>query len=146
MIGPTQRAEARSCAGCGTTLANDNTGRLCSKCHREQRDQLAYPPRLKHDFFDTDEFKSAFASHHIGKVFRAYRNHPRHLQLYGKALNQEVLGRWLGLTQAKVSKLENGKPEQDIEILSEYAKILHLPQNMLWWCPFRGDHVLGTAW
>jgi DNA-binding XRE family transcriptional regulator/tetratricopeptide (TPR) repeat protein len=133
MIEPTQRAGARGCAGCGAALASDNTARLCGKCHREQRDQLAYPPRHKREFFDTDEFKSAFDSHHIGRVFRAYRNHPRHLHLYGKALNQELLGRWLGLTQAQVSKLENGKPEQNIEVLSSYAKTLHLPQDMLWW-------------
>jgi predicted amidophosphoribosyltransferase len=132
MIGPTRRTGARYCAACGTALAIDNTARLCSKCYREQRDQLAYPPRLKREFFDTDEFRSAFDNHHIGKVFKAYRNHPRHLQLYGKALNQELLGRWLGLTQAKVSKLENGKPEQNFEVLINYAKILHLPQDMLW--------------
>lgn len=144
MIGPTQRAGARRCAGCGVALAHDNTARLCGKCHREQRDQLAQPPQLKHEFFDTDEFRSAFASHHIGKVFRAYRNHPRHLHIYGKALNQEVLGRWLGLTQAKVSKLENGKPEQDIEILTEYAKILHLPQRRLWW-DFPGQSRLNQS-
>ena len=69
---------------------------------------------------------------HIGKVFRAYRNHPRHLQLFGKALNQELLGRWLGLTQAQVSKVENGKPEQNLEALRNYADALHLPQRMLW--------------
>ncbi|UJW35668.1 XRE family transcriptional regulator [Saccharothrix sp. AJ9571] len=65
-------------------------------------------------------------------MFKAYRNHPRHLQLFGKALNQELLGRWLGLTQAQVSKLENGKPEQNIVTLRNYAKILHLPQHLLW--------------
>jgi hypothetical protein len=32
-----------------------------------------------------------------------------------KALNQELLGRWRGLTQAQVSKFENGKPEQNIK-------------------------------
>jgi tetratricopeptide (TPR) repeat protein len=123
---------SRRCAGCGTTLAHDNTARLCSKCHREQRDQLAHPPQLQGEFFDTDEFRAAFNSHHIGRVFRAYRNHPRHLSLYGKALNQELLGRWLGLTQAQVSKLENGRPEQNLRLLQNYAKILHLPEDMLW--------------
>lgn len=123
----------RRCHGCGTLLAADNTARLCSRCHREQRDQLRTPPaQLRHEFFDTDEFRAAFATQHIGKVFKAYRNHPRHLQLFGKALNQELLGRWLGLTQAQVSKLENGKPEQNLETLRNYARILHLPEHMLW--------------
>ena len=43
-----------------------------------------------------------------------------------------MLGRWLGLTQAQVSKLENGKPEQNLETLRRFAKILHLPQHLLW--------------
>ncbi|UOX89684.1 hypothetical protein MUY14_03335 [Amycolatopsis sp. FBCC-B4732] len=135
--GPQHRAAGtsggRRCQGCGSALAADNTARLCSKCHREQRDQLRTPPaQLRNEFFETDEFRAAFESQHIGKVFKAYRNHPRHLQLFGKALNQELLGRWLGLTQAQVSKLENGKPEQNLETLRNYAKILHLPQHLLW--------------
>jgi transcriptional regulator with XRE-family HTH domain len=122
----------RRCAGCGTALAADNTATLCSRCHRETRDELASPPRLPESFFDTDEFRAAFESHHMGKVFRAYRNHPRHLKLYGKALNQELLGRWLGLAQAQVSKLENGKPEHNLQVLQAYAKVLHLPPRLLW--------------
>jgi DNA-binding XRE family transcriptional regulator len=118
--------------GCGTVLAADNTARLCGKCYREQHDQLRTPPTLRNEFFETDEFHAAFESQHIGKVFKVYRNHPRHLRLFGKALNQELLGRWLGLTQAQVSKLENGKPEQNLEALRNYARILHLPQHMLW--------------
>lgn len=114
-------------------LATDNTARLCSRCHREQRDQLRTPPaHLKSEFFETDEFRSAFKNQHMGQVFKAYRNHPRYLQLNGKALNQELLGRWLGLNQEQVSRLENGKPEPNIEKLRNYATILHLPHNRLW--------------
>ncbi|MCE7009048.1 hypothetical protein LWC34_40490 [Kibdelosporangium philippinense] len=113
-------------------LATDNTARLCGRCHRDERDQLGAPPALKTEFFETDAFRAAFESQHIGKVFKAYRNHPRHLQMYGKALKQELLGRWLGLTQAQVSKLENGKPEQNLEALRNYAGILHLPEHLLW--------------
>lgn len=123
----------RRCQGCGSQLATDNSALLCGRCHREQRDQLRTPPtQLRNEFFETDEFRAAFESQHIGKVFKAYRNHPRHLQLFGKALNQELLGRWLGLTQAQISKLENGKPEQNLDTLRNYARALHLPQHMLW--------------
>lgn len=123
----------RRCAGCGAVLAADNIARLCSRCHREQRDQFRTPPaRLRDEFFETDEFRAAFESQHIGRVFKAYRNHPRHLRLFGRALNQELLGRWLGLSQAQVSKLENGKPEQHLETLRNYATILRLPQHLLW--------------
>ncbi|MGH3869993.1 MAG: helix-turn-helix transcriptional regulator [Pseudonocardiaceae bacterium] len=121
------------CPGCGTTLAADNTARLCSRCHREQRDQLRTPPaQLRNEFFETDDFRAAFESQHIGKILKVYRNHSRHFQLFGKTLNQELLGRWLGLTQAQVSKLENGKPEQNLETLRNFARILHLPQRLLW--------------
>jgi tetratricopeptide (TPR) repeat protein/DNA-binding XRE family transcriptional regulator len=114
-------------------LAADNTARLCGRCSREQRDQLRTPPaELRNEFFETGEFRAAFASQHIGKVFKAYRNHPHHLRIFGKALNQELLGRWLGLNQAQVSRIENGKPEQNFEVLQTYAKILHLPQHLLW--------------
>lgn len=137
--GPSRRspnglsAAGSRCQGCGTTLAADNTSRLCSRCHRAHHDQLRTPPaNLGNDFFETEEFRAAFASQHIGKIFRAYRNHPRHLQLFGKALNQELFGRWLGLTQVQISKLERGKAEQNLEVLRDYARILHLPQRKLW--------------
>ena len=134
----------RRCEGCGTALAADNTARLCSRCSRELHDQLRTPPsQLRDSFFETDEFKAAFESQHIGRVFKAYRNHPRHRQLFGKALNQELLGRWLGLTQAQVSKLEHGKAEQNLETLRNYARILHLPQHLLWF-DFPGQSRLGT--
>lgn len=122
----------RHCTGCGTVLAADNTARLCGRCYRDRHDQLLTPPVLRDEFFETNEFRAAFESHHIGKVFRVYRNHPHHLRMYGKALNQELLGRWLGLNQGAVSKLENGKAEKNIETLQNYAKLLHLPQHMLW--------------
>lgn len=144
--GPQQRlaAPGRRCQGCGTPLAADNTARLCSRCHREQRDQLRTPPvQLRNEFFETDEFRAAFESQHIGKVFKSYRNHPRHQKLFGKALNQELLGRWLGLNQAQVSKLENGKPEQNLETLRNYARILHLPQHLLWF-DFPGQSRLAA--
>lgn len=123
----------RRCQGCGSSLAADNTARLCSKCHRELRDQLRTPPaHMRNEFFETPEFLAAFESQHIGKVFKVFRNHSHFLRLYGKALNQEVLGRWLGLTQAQVSKLENGKPERNLDNLINYARALHLPEHLLW--------------
>jgi DNA-binding XRE family transcriptional regulator len=123
----------RRCAGCSAVLAADNTAGLCARCYRDQRDQLRTPPaHMSDEFWNTDDFRAAFESQHIGRVCKAYRHHPRHLQLFGKALNQDHLGLWLGLTQAQVSKLESGKPEQNLETLRAYAKILCIPQRMLW--------------
>src|SRR5262245_49217887 len=122
----------RRCPGCGTVLAADNTAPLCSRCLREQRDQYRTPPAQENEFFETKEFRAAFESQHMGKVFKAYRNHPHYLQLLGKALSQELLGRWLGLNQAQVSKIETGKPEQNLKILQAQARLLNLPQHLLW--------------
>ena len=131
--GSRSAAQGRRCQGCQTLLAADNSARLCSRCHREMRDQIGTPPtRLRPEFFETEEFAAAFESQLIGRVFKAYRNHPRYVRLLGKALNQEILGRWLGLTQAQVSKLENGKAEYNLETLRSYAEVLCLPQHMLW--------------
>jgi tetratricopeptide (TPR) repeat protein len=139
--GPQRRAPrdvvgGRRCSDCGTVLAADNTARLCSRCYKGRRDELGSPPVLKDEFFATDEFRAAFASQHIGKVFRAYRNHPRWLRIFGKALNQELFGGWLNLKQAQVSKIETApRPGQNLETLRNYATILHLPWHMLWFKP-----------
>lgn len=130
------------CGGCGTPLARDNTARLCGPCSRDQRDQLRTPPtRLQEDFFDTDEFRAAFESEDIGRVFKAYRNHPYHIKKYGKSINQGMLARWLGVSQGLVSKLEGGKKEEYIPTLREYARKLHLPQHLLW---FKSE--VGEKW
>ena len=131
--GSRSAAPGRRCQGCKAPLAADNSARLCGRCHREMRDQIGSPPtRQRPEFFETEEFAAAFESQLIGRVFKAYRNHPRYVRLLGKALNQEILGRWLGLTQAQVSKLENGKAEYNLETLRGYADILCLPHHMLW--------------
>jgi hypothetical protein len=142
------RVEAeRRCQSCRVPLAADNTARLCGRCRREQHDQLGSAPvRYNREFFETDAFRAAFQSRNMGRVFTAYRNHPRHLTLFGKALNQETLGRWLGLNQAQVSKIErNSRPETRLDILIDWSKILHLPPEMLWFdmpaqSRFASDH------
>jgi tetratricopeptide (TPR) repeat protein len=123
----------RRCARCSALLADDNTASMCGRCHRELSDQMSSPPKLDPDFFETDEFKAAFDSRHMGRILKAYRHHPRHLRIFGKALSQALLGRWLGgLTQAQVSRLENGEPEQNLKTLARYAKIMHIPEDKLW--------------
>lgn len=127
------RGETRRCDACSALLGSDNTAALCGKCLRDRRDQLKSPPAgLPDAFWMTADFAAAFESQHIGKVIKVYRNHQRHLRTYGKALNQELMGRWLGITQAQVSKMENGKAEHNLQVLRAYAKILHIPQRFLW--------------
>jgi hypothetical protein len=122
----------RRCANCSGALAADNTSRLCGRCVRERQGQLCTPPVLPDEFWSTDDLRAAFESQHMGHVFRAYRNHPHHLQLFGRVFSQELLGRWLDLTQAQVSRFENGRPEQNLETLRIYSRTLRIPQKMLW--------------
>ncbi|GAA3845848.1 hypothetical protein GCM10022243_10080 [Saccharothrix violaceirubra] len=126
-------SDGRTCAECGTPLEAGNSAQMCNRCHRASQDQLRTPPILKDQFFDTAEFRAASDSQHIGRIIKVYRHHPRHLKLYGRALSQELVGRWLGLTQAQISKVENApRAEQNLEVLRRYAKTLHLPQSLLW--------------
>ncbi|WP_433271801.1 hypothetical protein ACQPZF_13855 [Actinosynnema sp. CS-041913] len=114
-------------------MADGNAAGLCDHCHQEQRKGLHRPPTLlRHEFFETEEFCAAFESQHIGHVIKAYRHHSHWLKLYGRTINQDTVGRWLGLTQAQVSRPENGRPEQNLDRLRSYAEKLRLPRHMLW--------------
>lgn len=135
--GPQRRAPRgavgdRRCPVCKTVLAADNKARLCGRCLKEQLDQPRTPPKLSDEFFETDDFRAAFASQKIGNVFKVYRHHPHHLKYFGKSLNQETFGKWLGLEQSQVSKIESGKTDESIKTLQNWARILHLPQHLLW--------------
>jgi hypothetical protein len=139
----TAEGDRRTCGSCGATLARDNTGHLCSRCLRDQRDHLRTPPHLPDDFWDTNDFRAAFERRHIGKVLKVYRNHPRHRQVFGKALSQSTLGRWLNMEQSQISKIENAsEPEPNTKIVELYAEMLHIPRHLLWIVP--EGHTLST--
>ncbi|WP_197288579.1 helix-turn-helix transcriptional regulator [Nocardia sp. NRRL S-836] len=68
----------------------------------------------------------------MGRVIKAYRRHEVFLKLIGRSLTQEEFGRWFGLQQGSVSRIERGKPETNIDMLRTIAKGLHLPEDLLW--------------
>lgn len=71
-------------------------------------------------------------SQHIGQVSRAYRKHPYHVAVYGKdGVTQEVLGGWLGLTQAQISRIETGPPVRNLDSLCYWAQTLRIPPHLL---------------
>ena len=129
---PGGKTERRRCATCGTVLAFDNSARMCGRCTREQRDQLDAPISYDEEFFETEDFRAAFESRNMGRVFKVYRNHPRHLQIFGKALNQETLARWLNITQVHVSRIEIGRNVLREEDAIAFAQKLHIPQRFFW--------------
>jgi tetratricopeptide (TPR) repeat protein len=133
---------SRRCPKCRAPLALDNTATLCGRCRRETRDDVLSPPRHLNDgFFETEDFRAAFASQDIGKVIKVYRNHPAHIKLYGRAISQETMGRWLEVNQAQVSRLESpDPPDLGIETLRKYASKLDLPHHLLWFT-FPGESL-----
>jgi len=118
---------------CGTRLAKDNTERQRARCQRESRDKLIAPPELPPEFWQTEQFAEAFAAQHMGRVSRAYRAHPYHYPVYGLGgLSQTLLGSWLGLSQAQVSRFETGPPLQHLDTLRHWAQVMRIPQELLW--------------
>jgi tetratricopeptide (TPR) repeat protein len=64
----------------------------------------------------------------MGEVISAYRNHP----FYGRPLRQETVARWAGLTQAQLSRIENGPAIKDLDKLIRWATLLAIPAHLLW--------------
>jgi transcriptional regulator with XRE-family HTH domain len=72
--------------------------------------------------------RDALATWHMGRVIYAYRAHPYH----GRQLSQELVGSWLGLTQAQLSRIENGRAPEELSKLIRHAEILGIPGELLW--------------
>jgi hypothetical protein len=118
---------------CGTHLAADNPGRQCARCERSSRDKLIAPPQVPPEFWQTGQFREAFATQHMGRVARAYRTHPHHYAVYGSSgISQTLLGQWMGLRQPQVSRFETGRPNQHLDTLQHWARVLRIPPMLLW--------------
>jgi len=84
-----QTVSIRHCA-CGTRLARDNSGDLCSPCAVRR----SAPPELPVTFWEHPPLLQALKSRHMGEVIREYRHHPFHGQ---RPLTQEQVGVWMNL-------------------------------------------------
>ena len=85
-------------------------------------------PLVRPEFWLVPHLQAALVSRHIGRIIFAYRTHPHH----GRALSQEIVGGWLGLSQAQLSRIETGPPVQDLTRLTHWARILRIPRQVLW--------------
>ena len=118
---------------CGTLLARDNPGRQCARCERTSRDKLIAPPEMPSEFWETEQFREAFAARHMGRISRVYRMHPGHHGVYGPAgISQTLLGQWLGLRQPQISRFETERPIQHLDTLQHWARVLRIPVELLW--------------
>ncbi len=118
---------ARYCP-CGTRLARDNAGDRCGVCTRQERQSAGQPPALPSEFWQHPQIREALESWHFGQVLYAYRTHPHH----GRALSQGAVAYWLGVTQAQLSRIENGSAPQDLSKLMQWAHSLGVPADLLW--------------
>ncbi|SER79789.1 hypothetical protein SAMN04487818_105264 [Actinokineospora terrae] len=116
----------KACETCRRPMASDNSGRLCTPCAR--RSVQASPAEEKPDeFWRRPALREALRSKHIGYVINAYRLEHR------PVLTQAAVGRWLGLGQPQVSRLESSRtPVHDLNKLEAWARALHIPQPHLW--------------
>ncbi|WP_161962346.1 helix-turn-helix transcriptional regulator [Nocardioides speluncae] len=86
--------------------------------------------------------RAALDDWHIGKVIAAYRTHPWH----GAPLSQAIVAGWLGISQAYLSRMENGEPLQDLSKLIELAQLFSVPPELLWFrLPGRSASTLHAA-
>ncbi|TDB80277.1 helix-turn-helix domain-containing protein [Micromonospora sp. KC721] len=118
-----------SCPRCGGRLARDNTSGRCGPCQAAERDRVTAPPALAASFWDHGPIRQALAERHLGLVIRAYRCHPYHGRY---PLPQEIVARWLGISQAQLSRIENGPAIVHLDRLSHWAQLLQIPAHLLW--------------
>lgn len=124
-----QPEAARRYCGCGTRLARDNRETQCGRCQRKARELTSGAPDVPSGFWlASDQLRDALASWHMGRVIAAYRTHPHH----APPLSQEVVAGWVGLTQTQLSRIEAGPPITDLTKLIRWAKVLRIPEALLW--------------
>src|SRR5580700_5920140 len=130
----------RYCTCCGARLASDNADSMCRPCQRAAHETTLRPPEVPPGFWDNDRLKDALVrDRHIGHAVRSYRKHPFHGQ---RPIPQEAAARWLSVSQAQLSRIENGCPTYDLNRLIQWAKVLRIPSELLWFdLPLEGDDV-----
>ncbi|MBP2336409.1 transcriptional regulator with XRE-family HTH domain [Saccharothrix coeruleofusca] len=126
--------QVRHCR-CGTRLARDNKGVQCNACARAARDHLVRPPAVPAEFWRTEEMRAALASCEMGAVIRAFRTHPHH----GRCISQRIAAAWVGVTQTRLSRIENGERIVNLNKLTRWAHVLGIPADLLWFRMPRGD-------
>ncbi|GAB3063390.1 helix-turn-helix domain-containing protein [Micromonospora schwarzwaldensis] len=118
-----------NCPRCGGRLARDNDSGRCAPCQAAERDRLSAPPVVPESFWEHEPVRQALTSRHLGTVIRAYRHHPYHGR---NPLPQSVVSGWLGITQAQLSRIENGPALVHLDRLAHWASMLGIPPTRLW--------------
>src|SRR5262249_15394756 len=98
---------------------------MCSPClHRYDGDA---PADHGAEFWQHDSVRDALGTQHFGRFLAAYR------AAHKPPLTQATIGRWLGMTQAQVSRLERAEiSPSDLRKRRRWATILSIPDDLLW--------------
>lgn len=119
-------ADTRRCVDCGNRLARDNPADRCGPCARTAARNSCAEDKPE-EFWERPALRDALLSRHFGRVLYAYRHEHR------PVLTQARVGRWLGLTQGQISRLErDDEPAHDLKKLVEWARSLGIPERYLW--------------
>lgn len=119
---------ARRCR-CGALLARDNEDTRCASCKVKSRSEILTAPEVSAEFWRHETMLGALAAWHMGRVIRAFRTHPDHET---GVISQQTVAAWAGLTQAQLSRIENGGPMLHLDRLTQWAKMLRIPASELW--------------
>ncbi|MEW2382685.1 helix-turn-helix transcriptional regulator [Micromonospora sp. NPDC047707] len=114
---------------CGARLARDNTSGRCSPCSSYRRQHPEAAPEVPDDFWDEVVLSDALRSRHMGRIIRAWRTHPYHGR---HPISQDQAASWVGMSQAQLSRIENGPPMVHLDRLVEWAAALRVPAARLW--------------
>ncbi|OKJ44688.1 DNA-binding protein [Micromonospora sp. TSRI0369] len=135
----TAESKRTSCTRCGASLAADNDSGRCAPCQRAERDRIVAAPDVPPSFWSHGPLLQALADRHLGRVVRAYRHHPYHGR---QPLPQATVAGWFGMTQAQLSRIENGPAVVHLDRLAHWARVLRIPAHTLW---FRLPATPGDA-
>ena len=127
---------------CGARLARDNADMRCSACVIAERDRVATAPAVPDDFWDEAVLQEALVSRHMGRVIRAWRTHPYHGR---RDYPQDRVAAWAGITQTQLSRIENGSPMMHLDRLIQWAHVLRVPAERLWFAMPDSDAQFATT-
>jgi transcriptional regulator with XRE-family HTH domain len=121
---------ARNCTRCCARLASDNHEQLCRPCQRAAQAGESSPPEVPPGFWDDEGIRDALIrERHIGHAVRSYRSHPYHGR---RPIPQELVARWLNISQTQLGRIERGRPITDLDRLAQWARTLRIPAELLW--------------
>jgi tetratricopeptide (TPR) repeat protein len=119
----------RVCTACGGRLDLDEFDDHCDRCLVALNVTKGQTAEIPLGFWHEGAMLAALHSRHMGRVIQAFRQHPAN---GSQPLSQARVGKWVHLSQAQVSRIENGPPVVHIDRLIEWALILQIPRDFLW--------------